>query len=317
MPQQDLVRISDDTRDFYGRDYWFQHQAGDLGQPTITERARTDLPERCVHWLRALLRHKLPPGQILEIGAAHGGFVALLRQAGFEATGHELSPAIVDLARSTFGVPMLKGPLEDHDILEGSLDVIALFDVMEHFQEPLATLRYCLRLLKPQGFLLIQTPRAPVSATYDDLVARQDPFLQQFKREEHLYLFTQDGVREVFRRLGASEIVFLPAIFAHYDMFFTASRNALPTYGDTELAAALQTPGQRFVLALLDLHAQHETLTQHLAAVEQDREARLRVINTLTERLRTLETKPSRACRKTIRQALIRWLSLFSGRRSS
>ena len=39
----------------YSADYWFSRQTAELGLPDITERARLDLPERCIHWLRTLL----------------------------------------------------------------------------------------------------------------------------------------------------------------------------------------------------------------------------------------------------------------------
>jgi len=67
--------VADDSEDFYGRQYWFSHQETDLAQPGILSRTRTDLPERVVHWLRAILRYKQPPGRVLELGSAHGGLV--------------------------------------------------------------------------------------------------------------------------------------------------------------------------------------------------------------------------------------------------
>ena len=79
LPTVNYHKVADDDRDFYGRDYWFAHQENDLGFSNITVRARADLSERCLHWLRTLLTYKLPPGKILELGSAHGGFVALLR----------------------------------------------------------------------------------------------------------------------------------------------------------------------------------------------------------------------------------------------
>src|SRR5262245_14072418 len=70
--------VQDDESDFYGKNYWLGHMANDLGLPNIRERARLDLPERCLYWLRHLLSFRLPPARVLELGAAHGGFVALL-----------------------------------------------------------------------------------------------------------------------------------------------------------------------------------------------------------------------------------------------
>ena len=116
----DVSRVRDDDADLYGKDYWFGHQERDLGFGNIHQRARTDLTERCLHWLKTLLTYKLPPGRVLELGSAHGGFVAILRWAGFDATGLELSPSITAIARDLFQVPMLDGPIEDQDIEAGT-----------------------------------------------------------------------------------------------------------------------------------------------------------------------------------------------------
>ena len=78
MLAPDVARIKDDNRDFYGREYWFSHQEKDLGFANIMTRARVDLSERCLHWLRTVLKYKLPPGKALELGSAHGGFVTTL-----------------------------------------------------------------------------------------------------------------------------------------------------------------------------------------------------------------------------------------------
>ncbi|MGQ9532551.1 MAG: class I SAM-dependent methyltransferase, partial [Desulfotomaculales bacterium] len=118
-------------------------------------RARTDLPERCLYWLRTLLKYKLPPGRVLELGCGHGGFVALLRWAGFEAIGLELSPWVVGFARQTFGIPTLLGPVENQVIEPSSLEAIVLMDVLEHLPNPLSTLRHCLELLKQDGIFVI------------------------------------------------------------------------------------------------------------------------------------------------------------------
>ncbi len=149
------LQVNNDSVDFYGKEYWFNHQVSDLAYPNILERARNDLPERCMHWLRTMLKYKLPPAKSLELGCSHGGFVALLQQVGYDATGLEMSPWVVEFARNTFSIPMRLGPLEEQDIPPGSLDIINLFDVMEHLPDPKTTIKQCFSLLKPNGILVI------------------------------------------------------------------------------------------------------------------------------------------------------------------
>ncbi len=279
MPGPEIARVTDEDRDFYGREYWLSHQQQELGLPDIHARARADLPERCLHWLRAALKYKLPPARVLEVGSGHGGFVAMLRWAGFDATGMEISPWVVDFARRTFGVPLLLGPVEDQRIEPASLDMIALMDVLEHLRDPVDTMSRCLDLLRPDGVLLIQTPSYPAGKGHEEMVALRDPFLETLQPREHLYLFTRDSVRELFSRLGADHVVFEPAFFAHYDMFLAVSRMPLREHAREDADRALTgSPSARMVQALLDVDRSLDDLKARHREAHADREARLAVI---------------------------------------
>ncbi len=247
-------RVSNDSKDLYGKNYWFDHQTADLGCPDIISRSRTDLAERCIHWLRSLLQFKLPPAKILEIGCAHGGFVAMLRQAGFDATGLELSSSIVRLARETFEAPVLTGPIEDQSLEPHSLDAIVMMDVLEHLPDPSDTLGRCMNLLSPDGMLLVQTPAYPEGMSMGQLREENHPFLQMLDPNEHLFLFSGSAVAELCRRLEVSCIEFIPAIFDGYDMSFVVSRRPLRRHDPKSQSAALsRTVSGRFIQALLDL----------------------------------------------------------------
>ena len=285
---RDVARVTSDDSDLYGKDYWFGHMENDLGFANIYQRARTDLTERVLHWLKTLLKYRLPPARVLELGSAHGGFVATLKWAGFDASGLELSPAIAQIARTLFDVPMLEGPAEDQEIPSNSLDVIALMDVLEHLPDPVATMRHCIDLLTPDGFLLIQTPKFPEGCSFDDLTRDGDRFLEQLKANEHLYLFSERSVRQFFAELGLESLVFEGALFSHYDMFFVASRRPLaPIDLQVQEERLLATSGGRLVLALLDLHAQVQGSVSRAVfeEIEADRAARLQIIERQGEEL--------------------------------
>lgn len=292
MRGTDITRVGNDEQDFYGREYWFSHQEQDLGLPNISVRSRVDLPERCLHWLRTALKYKVPPAKALELGSAHGAFVALLRWAGFDATGLELSPSVVDFARRTFDIPMLVGPIEDQQIEPASLDLIALMDVLEHLPDPTGTMQRCLSLLKPDGVLLIQTPRYREGASYDEMDAQRDPFLTLLREEGHLYLFSQNSVGQLFRRLGAEHLEFELAMFAQYDMFFAASRTPLTMNSAADIEKELSSaPSGRLVQAMLDLDNHLQKLKNRSAQLEADRAARLEVIQEQGRRLGEMEAE--------------------------
>lgn len=256
-------RNADDESALYGKQYWFTHQQQSYGLGDINQRSRTDLPERNLFWLNQLLRLKLPPGKALEIGSAHGGFVFLMQQAGFDATGLELSPEISKYSKTAFGVPSLCGPVEEQDLPEKSFDVIALMDVLEHLHNPLQTMRHCAKLLKPDGVLLIQTPRYPSPKSFAEMAATQDKFLAHLNPLEHTALFSREGVRKLMQAAGAGYVEYYPAIFGFYDMFFAASPSPIKQMPiDLRDAWLGQTPQRRMVRALLDAEDRLRTMVR-------------------------------------------------------
>ncbi len=303
--------VQNDEVDFYGKQYWLSHQNDDLGFPDIYGRARYDLTERNLHWLKTLLKYCQPPANVMELGCAHGSFVALMQQVGYTASGLEMSEWVVSFGRQTFEVPIHLGPIENLDIPDGSLDVIALMDVLEHLPDPIGTLSHCAKLLQPNGFFLIQTPEFKKGMNYDNLRGTDSPFLEQLKSDEHLYLFNRTSVEDFLIRVGTPHIFFEPAIFSQYDMFLVAGKNPLkPRQKDDIETSLLSTPQSRIVLALLDLrdrelllHKQFEEantacverleqihiLSKLLEEADRDRSQQIEQIHTLTKWLQESE----------------------------
>jgi glycosyltransferase involved in cell wall biosynthesis/SAM-dependent methyltransferase len=278
----DVATVGVDESGLYGKQYWFEHQSSDLGLPEIDSRSRADLPERNLYWLRTLMKYKSPGARLLEVGCAHGGFVALARQAGYDAFGMELSPAIVDYARRTFQAPVLCGPIERHSIAPGSLDVIVAMDVLEHLPDPLAAVEKYVRLLAPDGLLLVQTPCLyRTDLTYRQLIESNDRFPLQLKEKEHAFLFNRTSIQDFLRRLGLEYIRFEEQLF-DYDMFFASSRQPLLSLGRKEIEnSLLATPSGRTILALSDLEDRRQRENKQWQESERDRAARLQNMMTL------------------------------------
>lgn len=229
---------------FYGRGYWFEHQK-DLGFPDIRGRAREDIAGRCQHWLGTLLRYQLPPGKCLEIGCGHGGFVRLLAEIGFDAIGMEVSPTIVRMASEIYGVEIAQGTIEHTNLASATFDTVLAFDVLEHFISPETALRQIVRVLKPGGILVIQTPEyTPYhAATW-----------RMFQPPEHVNLFSRDSVQKLLRQFGLPYVVFEPCCFED-NLFLFASSQPHPQHNVHAVIEFLQSsPQRRLVLAQQDLY---------------------------------------------------------------
>jgi SAM-dependent methyltransferase len=249
-----LVSRAPGSAVLYNDAYWSTRQTAHHGLPDIRQRARLDLPERCTHWLRRLLSLRLPPARVLEVGCAHGGYVALLGWAGYDAIGTEISPTVARFAEETFGVRVLAGFVENQPFEAGSFDIIVLNDVMEHLPDPVATLTHCARLLSKDGFFVIQTPEYKEHLSFSDLKASNDLFLKHMDRnnDEHLYLFSRRSAGVLFSRLGFPHLDFSSPVYA-YDMSFAASREGIPAVDEAAVESALAgRPVGRLVQALLD-----------------------------------------------------------------
>ncbi|HEX4125189.1 MAG TPA: methyltransferase domain-containing protein, partial [Tepidisphaeraceae bacterium] len=133
-------------------------------------------------------------------------------------------------------------------------DAIVMMDVLEHLPRPLATMEKCLSLLKPTGLLFVQTPCYPENTSIAQLVATGHKFAQMLDPSEHLFLYSRSSVRQLFARLGAPCVEFVPAIFDFYDMALLAGRSPIHLLDPGQAAdCLLANPAGRMVQAMIDL----------------------------------------------------------------
>lgn len=118
-------------------------------------------PARLQNQLAAVRRFGPVAGRrVLDIGCGGGLFLSALAAEGAQVTGVELNDARAAYAWSRHGLEVVKRPIEDAywRKREGTYDLVTLWDVIEHVNYPLATLRAAVRMLAPGGTLLIDTP---------------------------------------------------------------------------------------------------------------------------------------------------------------
>jgi 2-polyprenyl-3-methyl-5-hydroxy-6-metoxy-1,4-benzoquinol methylase len=96
-------------------------------------------------------------GRILDVGCSVGFFLATAQAHGWDAYGVEVSEDTAEIARQR-GVKVLTGTLEDASFESGLFDVVTLWDVIEHVDDPVGTMMTVERVLKNDGLVVISTP---------------------------------------------------------------------------------------------------------------------------------------------------------------
>ena len=105
---------------------------------------------------RCLARLKADKGALLEVGCGNGFFLEEALDQGYtEVWGVEPSQAAVAQAGPRVRPHIRCDILRPGLFAPGSFDVICMFQVFDHLPDPGALLPECLRLLKPEGRLLL------------------------------------------------------------------------------------------------------------------------------------------------------------------
>jgi 2-polyprenyl-3-methyl-5-hydroxy-6-metoxy-1,4-benzoquinol methylase len=187
---------SEAIREIYQTAYWQSDQARDFGYTDYL----SDRPLYLKTFrkrIRVLTRRK-PRGRVLEIGSAGGFFLEVARERGYEVHGVELSGWMADRSRERLGKnAVTTGTIEDLKAPRGSFDVVALWDVVEHLEDPLPVLVRARELLKPDGLLVLETQNIESCAAR--LMGRR---WTHFKQLEHLYHFSPRTITRLLHQAG-------------------------------------------------------------------------------------------------------------------
>ena len=134
--------------------------------------------------------------RVLDIGCGEGGFLQWAAAAGWETVGIDPDPAAVASARAR-GFDVRCGSVEMLHDERSSFDAVTLNHVIEHLHDPVASLRAVHNLLKPGGFLWIDSPN--LDSTGHRRFGRSWLGLDA---PRHLVLFTTTGLRQAVEASG-------------------------------------------------------------------------------------------------------------------
>jgi 2-polyprenyl-3-methyl-5-hydroxy-6-metoxy-1,4-benzoquinol methylase len=137
----------------------------------------------------------LRPGQtLLDIGCCIGEFLRFAEQH-YNCVGFEPNQIAAGLARQRIQSKVIE--MLDSDV---KAHIITMFDVLEHLEDPLESLKSSLRAcLTGGGVLILVTPNVSVVPLWEDAQLRA---WKHWKAKEHLWLWTEPSLGILAEKLG-------------------------------------------------------------------------------------------------------------------
>ena len=137
---------------------------------------------------------KAEKGKILDVGCGLGFFIKTLQEKkpAWSSLGYEMSERAVKFGKEKNHLSNIySGLVQNSGIEKNSLDIITLWDVIEHIPKPQPLLEYLFSILKPGGILFVQTPNVPIQLWK----ARLKVLLKGMKEGVH-YLEAKDHIND-------------------------------------------------------------------------------------------------------------------------
>ncbi len=146
--------------------------------------------------VRLIDRHVLK-GNLCDIGAGDGAFLSAWHRSGGTGVGIEPSKKATETAIS-MGVDIVGDTLIDFPAYAAAnpVAVVTLFHVIEHVENPRASLETVFRGLSSGSILVLETPNI------DSFVLRQKGFRDNLINPEHLYYFNSTTLRLLVEKAG-------------------------------------------------------------------------------------------------------------------
>jgi 2-polyprenyl-3-methyl-5-hydroxy-6-metoxy-1,4-benzoquinol methylase len=160
-------------------------------------------------------RHGLKGKSVLEVGCGQGEYLELLREAGAVAHGVEYAPQGVAACRRA-GFPVVRAFIRGTGqiLAQGPFPAFVTFNFMEHWPDPVASLRGIHDNLADDGIGLVEVPNF-------DMIARCGLYAEFI--HDHLSYFTAATLAHTLRMAGF-EVLEIESIWQDYILSATVRK---------------------------------------------------------------------------------------------
>ena len=177
----------ENTEEFYKTDYRKSYKGVHSPKPKHVYRAGNIALQRL-----SRLSKLLPKGaRCLDAGSSSGEFVYLLNSTGFDAQGVEANLPYADYSQAELYISVTRSAFSEFNT-EKKFDIITMFHVLEHLENPVRDLSHLRKFLKPGGKLIIEVP----NILYPNMA-----FCHKW-HPGHLFSFTNDTLALLIEKAG-------------------------------------------------------------------------------------------------------------------
>lgn len=151
-----------DPRRFYAETYRLDYKGTYVPRPKHVLRAGRVALSR-LDKIRPFLR---PAMRILDVGSGGGEFAYLLARLGHAVRGVEPNRGYANHAAAEYGLDIEVGFIGDVALEPASYDLITIWHVLEHTEDPGAVLRQLRAALRPDGVLVVEVPNVEATCQW-------------------------------------------------------------------------------------------------------------------------------------------------------
>lgn len=184
--------LKHNPRDFYENDYRVSYKGNYTPKPKHILRAGNVAISR--YWqIKSLLE---TPLTILDVGSGGGEFAYLLQTLGHHVLGIEPNKGYAEYSKHEYALNVKVGFVQDIILPQQSFDLITIWHVLEHTDNPFAVLTKLHSLLKLEGILVVEVPN--IEATC------QSP--KSTFHEAHIFHFNIATLTQIAEKVGFTKI---------------------------------------------------------------------------------------------------------------
>ncbi|MFK7962495.1 MAG: class I SAM-dependent methyltransferase [Burkholderiaceae bacterium] len=160
------------AREFYEDDYRVSYKGSFTPKSKHVLRAGKVALDRHRH-VEPVLSAAGQAISILDVGSGGGEFAYLLKKLGHQVIGIEPNKGYAGYSISQYELDVRVGFIQDADLPAAGFDLITIWHVLEHTEDPLSVLKLLRSLLKPNGTLVVEVPnieatcQSPISTFHD------------------------------------------------------------------------------------------------------------------------------------------------------